>query len=234
MRKSSYWDYHIRQYETPYRSTVSAINFLKKHLSSNEAITVLDIGCGGGANLYWMRQEMPKWQFTGIDIDQESLDIAKEKNPSLQFICADILANPSIIPDNSFDYAFAIQVVSFIPSDVTVFLRQALRVAKKGVFLTSLFVEDSIEQYTKAIDLKENVELIYKIYSLERLRSFINEYGQYDLDYEPFNIDIDLQKPQPFKFGTYTIKTEKGDRIQLSGCMLMPWYNVIIKKHSAE
>jgi hypothetical protein len=30
-------------------------------------------------------------------------------------------------------------------------------------------------------------------------------------------------------FGTVTIKTEEGERLQISGFIVMPWYNVLIK-----
>jgi len=49
------------------------------------------------------------------------------------------------------------------------------------------------------------------------------------LEYEKFNIAIDLAKPAKPKFGTYTEKTEKEERLQISGYMLMLWYNILIK-----
>ena len=49
------------------------------------------------------------------------------------------------------------------------------------------------------------------------------------IEMDKFEIDIDLPKPKKPKFGTYTIRTENGKRIQVSGYILMPWYNILIK-----
>jgi len=52
MTKSLYWDnYHRRQYKEIYRSTLSIINFLKTKILQGD-YSVLDVGCGGGANIY--------------------------------------------------------------------------------------------------------------------------------------------------------------------------------------
>ena len=57
---------------------------LKKHNSKN----VLEIGCGSG-NLasYFLKN---KYNYTGLDLSQEMLDIAKEVEPKARFIQADM------------------------------------------------------------------------------------------------------------------------------------------------
>ena len=45
-------DYHLRQYEVPYRSTVMFHNFLRERVALDEQ-RILDMGCGAGANLHY-------------------------------------------------------------------------------------------------------------------------------------------------------------------------------------
>jgi len=217
--KTSYFEYHLRQYQEPYRSTVALINFLKKRIP-NQSFYILDVGCGGGANIHWLKKYFPKWRFLGIDTDREVLKIAKKMQKGkegVEFREINFLESEDYFPKKSFDYINAIQFISFIDVDFSIFLEKALTLARKGIFLTSLFSEGWIEQYTTALDLKENWKGIYKIYSLERFRETLRKIGgnKLSLEYEKFDIDIDLPKPIKPKFGTYTEKTEKGKRLQI-------------------
>lgn len=47
---------------------------------------------------------------------------------------------------------------------------------------------------------------------------------------EPFNIDLELQKPEFPRFGTYTEITKDCRFLQISGYMLVPWYNILLRK----
>ena len=70
----------------------------------------------------------------------------------------------------------------------------------------------------------------YNIYSIPMIKEYLQEWGYTDFKYEPFDIDIDLEKPDHMDAQTYTIKTEDGRRIQISGAMLMPWYFIYASK----
>jgi ubiquinone/menaquinone biosynthesis C-methylase UbiE len=65
---SVYDQYHKRQYEQPYRSTVSLINFIMKHITSNKIYRCLDVGCGAGANIFHISKKIPFFRFEGLDI----------------------------------------------------------------------------------------------------------------------------------------------------------------------
>lgn len=77
-------DYHLRQYDEMYRSTASLIELVHSHSSVDHA-TVLDVGCGAGANVHWFDEASSGWEFSGIDIDQDLIDIARERNPDSTF-----------------------------------------------------------------------------------------------------------------------------------------------------
>ena len=62
------------------------------------------------------------------------------------------------------------------------------------------------------------------------LKDFLAERGYTVFRAEPFEIDIDIPKPEHLDMGTYTVKTEDGKRLQISGALLMPWYSVYAAK----
>ena len=43
-------------------------------------------------------------------------------------------------------------------------------------------------------------------------------------------MDIDLPKPDSPRMGTYTVKSESGERLQFSGALFMSWYFVLAEK----
>jgi len=68
---------------------------LKKIIGKQKEITVCEIGCGGGDNLfaiykYCLKKKM-SIKFIGIDISKECIDFAKERYPQLscEWICSD-------------------------------------------------------------------------------------------------------------------------------------------------
>ncbi len=226
---TSNFDYHLRQYKTPYRSTVSLIEYLKNNIDTNDVKRVLDLGCGGGANIHWLKEAFPNWKFVGVDFDPKAVEVAQEQNPTETFFCEDILNLKDALESGPFDLVLSIQVVVTAPFSLYDFLDAALPLAGQHLVLTSLFSEEYFEQDTIRRDLKNNKTFIYKIDSLKRLEDFIED-KNVTLSSEATEIDVDLPKPDPLTLSTYTVKTEDGKRMQISPYMLMPWYTVKLSK----
>lgn len=228
-KKNEYFNYHLKQYEVPYRSTVSFIDFIRKSINTEEASSVIDVGCGGGANVFWMTEQLPEFQFTGVDIDEQAIELASDKNPKHQFQVSDFTKVTEEFEPESYDYVFASQFIITTDFDLYFFLEKAKHLGKKGIFLTGLFSEGYIEQFNKCFDSEANWEFEYKIYSLPKMADWLKEKYNAEVTFEPFEIDMDIPKPKDIRFGTYTEKLESGKRLQISGYMVMPWYNVFIK-----
>lgn len=216
-------DYHLRQYKAPYRSTVSLIDFLKRNVDVKKIKRVLDMGCGGGANIHWLKQSFPEWEFTGIDFDPQAIDVAKKQNSHSTFFCEDILNLKHISASEPFDLVLSIQVILTAPFSLYEFLEIAAPLAQKNIIITSLFSNEYFEQDTIRRDLKKQTSYIYKIDSLKRLEDYLKD-KSFDLNAEEIKIDQDLPKPEPLTLSTYTVRLENGDRMQISPYMLMPWY----------
>jgi hypothetical protein len=73
-------DYHIRQFETPYQSTIKFCNFLEKNgklggRKSSELI--LDAGSGSGGNIKYMGEQFAN-QYIGVDLNNELVELGND------------------------------------------------------------------------------------------------------------------------------------------------------------
>lgn len=96
--------------------------------------TVLDIGCGGGANLKRILKLCPKGKIYGIDLSEESVAFAKKYNAKhLDKRCFIRQGNVCSLPyeDDFFDVVTAFETVYFW-SPITMALDEVIRVLRKG------------------------------------------------------------------------------------------------------
>jgi SAM-dependent methyltransferase len=95
-------------------------------------VRILDNGCGVGMTDFYLRESFPR--ITGCDMSVESLEIARRRNPGLEYV---VYAGDCLpFDDCSFDVAFAICVVHHVvPGQWTAFFREMLRVLVPGGLL---------------------------------------------------------------------------------------------------
>lgn len=107
------------------------------HLSLRNHAHILDVGCGGGANIARMLKEVPGSVVDGLDYSEESVAFSRKINAAyLEKRCTirqgDVASLP--YPDNSLDYVTAFETIYFWPDLDTAF-REIKRVLKSdGVF----------------------------------------------------------------------------------------------------
>jgi ubiquinone/menaquinone biosynthesis C-methylase UbiE len=221
-------DYHRRQYDRMYRSTAFAIKFLKEKAGFNEdtSDTVIDLGGGAGANVYWLSKEFPNMNFTVCDINRDLIELGKKRHhgdPMVSLVDCDFFKLDDLYEPGSFDYAVSFQTLLIV--DYGKLIKSLAYIARKGVFLLSLFCNGPLEFHNKIIDRDQGKEITYSVYSLEKFAADIETASGRPCEcvYEPFEIDIDLPKPEKARLQTYTILTADNKRLQFSGSMLMPW-----------
>lgn len=118
--------------------------------------TVLDIGCGGGANLKHLLKLCPQGRIYGMDLSEESVAFAKKYNAGyLDRRCFIRQGDVCFLPygDGLFDAVTAFETVYFW-SPVKTALAEVARVLRKGgCFLISLETSDpkTSEMWTKRI-----------------------------------------------------------------------------------
>lgn len=224
--------YHRRQYREPYRSTVAFIDFLKRAagLDGEAARTILDVGTGAGANVFWMAKAFPKCAFTGIDLSPELVGIADELNrgdENRRFLAMDYHDIPSL---PKFDHVLSFQFLSWIDmAEADRCLALQFRQAERGVGATSLFCDHGLDYEIKVHDRFCDRLVHYNIYSIDRLRELADGHGFSLKRCERFDIDIDLPATEK-GLGSYTLPLADGKRLQCSGSMNMPWHFLYFEK----
>lgn len=130
-------------------------NWGLSHVSFNEGMTMLDIGCGGGATLQRLLKRSSNAKAYGIDISEESVAKAKEVNKELLdeqvFICQGT-ASQLPFEDATFDLVTAVETVYFWP-DLSKCLKEVRRVLKHdGQFAIMVEVPDPDSMWTKVVE----------------------------------------------------------------------------------
>lgn len=95
--------------------------------------TILDAGCGEGINLLTL-SGIGDWTLTGIDLDADSLQIAREALPqSVALDRGNLQALP--YPDRSFDLVIGTEVLEHVDNPSTA-LQEMVRVSRHSLVLS--------------------------------------------------------------------------------------------------
>lgn len=104
---------------------------MDKFNESTKALNILDLGCGRGFLLEWLKKNrfIDKCNYTGIDIDNIAIDKCKKKfQKNNVTFCT---ANVNEIQPSSYDIIFAINVLPYIESAETFFKMCQLGLSSK-------------------------------------------------------------------------------------------------------
>lgn len=101
---------------------------IDKVISFVEVKTILDVGCGQGWHLKHLREEHADIDFSGVDIRQDAIEIARQVNPGLQIKFGDIHELP--FKDNHFDMLTVVEVLEHL-TDPDQAIKEVARVSNK-------------------------------------------------------------------------------------------------------
>ena len=141
-------------------------------------MTMLDIGCGGGATLKRLLKRSPGGKVYGIDISDES--VAKAKRVNKQHFGSQVFVEQgsahSLPWDNrSFDVVTAVETVYFWP-DLPRCFQEVKRVLKPGgQFAIMLEVIDTDSSWTNVVEGMT-------VYSPEQLKEMLQQAGFSDVE----------------------------------------------------
>jgi len=121
---------------------------LLRPYESNSNLQILDVGCGDGTTEYFMHQYFPKWLLKGIDVSEESIKEAHQKNiDSAVFKVYDGTHIPA--RDNSIDVVFIAGVLHHVAYELHLkMMEEVHRVLKPGGRLY-LFEHNPLNPLTK-------------------------------------------------------------------------------------
>ena len=224
-------EYYRKQFLEPKRSTLHFASFLESKVKMNGRI--LDLACGAGANDIYFKNRWPNINIVGIDINPELFKMADDVSSMMVRGGVTLTAGDWYNLDRElagkFDGVISLQSLSWM-EDWRKALKAVCDLNPRWMAVSSLFYEGEIE-YTIKLEnhYRQDVngnpsEVNYNILSLPIVKDFLTNLGYKRFEYAPFDIDIDIPKPDSYDIGTYTLKTEDGRRLQISAALMMPWY----------
>jgi SAM-dependent methyltransferase len=229
-------DYHRRQFDVPYRSTLALADFARRHLASLEPRTALDVACGAGANIYHLSRRFQKVRWTGLDYAERYLELGRSliasaplPHPVVELVTGDLYRLADTLSPASFDVVFSVQTLSWLPRYEEA-LEQMIAMARPGgwVFVSSLFTDTRVDADI-VVRPEGRAPVNYNVYSTSRFERECARHNARLVTAEDFQIDIDLEAPKDGSMGTYTRRLADGTRLQLSGPIWMPWKFLAIK-----
>lgn len=227
----SYWvedknlEWYKRQFKNPYRITVAFEKFLSENVSINSE-KILDVGCGAGSALVYIADKYKNAQFTGIDVNTDLFQLFEGETNNIHFEAADCF-HMSDQYRNQFDGVISLQTLSWLPEYQRP-LEQICKINPKWIAISSLFYNGkinytiSIENYERPAGGADFSQVNYNIYSVPIIREMLQKYGYMNFHYSPFEIDIDIAKPEHSDLGYYTVTTQDNRRLAFNTCLFQP------------
>jgi len=192
-----------------------------------------DVCCGLGQISYHLKDFMGRSRFTGIDISPEQIEEACRifdgfgLSDRFEFRVGDIYDLEEF--RDAFDVTLCWQTL-FVLDGYEKPVKELIKATRSGghIYIISLFNEHDVDIHADIIDYtrpsgRSGLAVKYSTYSVRRFEDFCRSAGIKSFDAHDFIIGIDLPMPSHGGIGTYTLKLDNGNRIQVSGGHLMNW-----------
>lgn len=232
-------DYHTRQFDREYRSTVHLARFIRS-LPGLQVGDALDVACGAGANIYHLSRGLPGYRWTGLDISGSVVfplgrPTLAAAGLDVTLVEGDFFRLDEIFAGRRFDLVLSLQTLLVIPRYEEA-LEQLLAVSNGWLVISSLFTDFQIDVRVEAYDYTWPADcqgpFYYSVYSLTRFRGFCESHGCREFVSQDFEIDIDLPRPASGGLRTYTERLADGRRLQFTGPIHNPWKFVAVRTGS--
>ena len=128
----------LEEYEQEAEKLAQAI----RQTSHRPVHTLLNLGCGGGHNDYWLKRQ---FDLTGIDLNEPMLELARELNPEVIYLTGDLR---TIRLDKTFDAVVAADSLAYMLTGADLcatFTTAFVHLKPGGVFCT--YVETTPERF---------------------------------------------------------------------------------------
>ena len=146
-------------------------------LVTNSNANILDIGCGGGANVARMLSKFPDAKVTGMDLSKLALEVTSDTNYKeiVDGRCYTVGGNITKIPlaREIFDLATAFETIYYWPS-FDACLVEILRVLKPG---GTLVIGNEMNGESDSDREMEHAVGAMRIYTGDELRLFLKDAG---------------------------------------------------------
>lgn len=170
---SSYWfnrkidwnESYLKTWDHPHRFLISSI------LKGLNFLSLIEIGCGAGANLKNILQTIPGKQVGGIDINPDAIDLCNKTFKGAMFKVGS--ADDIMMSDDSTDVVLSDMCLIYVsPKDIGKYLKEIKRITRKYIVLC----EFHSNSWWNRLALKINSG--YNAYNWQKL---LPKYGFYDI-----------------------------------------------------
>ncbi len=152
-----------------------------EELQDEQFDKILDIGCGGGANMKRMLNMFPGCRVTGLDISNYALNVARDLNfddiDQGRCFLSGGSANQMPLPKETFDLATAFETVYYW-SGITACFTEVKRVLKPGgIFM----IGNELDGMASSDHRMELAVGLLHVYTIEELESVLTAAGFVDI-----------------------------------------------------
>lgn len=164
---STFWSDDVQSSEILYFSRVARFNESNKSkwfdiLQVKDNLNILELGCGPGHFCNMIKANFPNCNVTGIDLDQNHIDFAKNMaknlNLGVNYSVADVCNLP--FEDNQFDLVFSHTLVEHLPFDK--FISEQKRILKENGTLIFIHVDSKRKHINQFDYLTKEIDEIYE------------------------------------------------------------------------
>jgi SAM-dependent methyltransferase len=231
----AYFDYQKRYAATMRESDKALLTLMKDALgkAGERGGRLLDIGCSSGNLLRHLRKAAAGLEYWGGDIQPDVIERCRAE-PDLKDIRFEIMNVRELAMWPRFDIITANAVLFRFPEAdfAAICSSLAAALAPGG----QLFTFDFYHPFHQDLGVVEISAwhpdgLTLYLRSFRTARRVLSAQGFSDIQFYPFEIPINLPKPDdPSDITTYTRRDESGNRLQFRGCLFQPWCHMIAHK----
>uniref|UniRef100_A0A7C3W8V3 Class I SAM-dependent methyltransferase n=1 Tax=Fundidesulfovibrio putealis TaxID=270496 RepID=A0A7C3W8V3_9BACT len=225
-----YWKKYA---DNPRESDKVLLELVAAALPRDGAASLADVGCFSGNLLYLLKKRLPGLELTGYDL-VERVIAANRANPELagiDFQAADIF---QLDPGKRFDVVVTNAVVGTF-AELEPALRRIAAMLKPGGTYVCF---DWFHPFPHELEMRETSPVFphgvfFHFRSYAAVAALLERCGFTDVDFRPFDIPIDLPRPDPQgpdALVSYTVRGEDGRRISFKGAIHQPWCHMTAKK----
>ena len=221
--------YHKNQHKQIYNSTIEFIDFIKKNVSLKNK-TILDIGCGAGANTIYLAKKYPSSNIIGVDYNKSlikyaSSQLKKKKIGNCKFFSSSIESlSLKIINEKKIDIVLSFHFLSFTDEWITENLKKIISLKPKYLAHSSLFYDGEVDAKILIDDFSKSEfkGSYYNIFSIPKIKNFLKKKNFKKFKFEPMKVTKFLKKPIHTGMNSYTIDLKNKKRLLFSGPLFLP------------
>jgi len=229
----------IRQINNPYMSTIELKKIIEEQISRINVDTIIDLGCGIGAQSIYFAREFPDVQFCGLDYNankiQKANQLASISNlTNITFKTHDVF-DPNVSGVEIEDAAAVVSIHTLCClTEFEAFFNKIHLFSPEWLVVNSLFWKGNLDVSIHIRDWDNletdlNPDSDFNIFSKTRISNYLRNLN-YNVQFRDFFPDSPIAEPADNKRGTYTINTDLNKNTQFSGPVHLPWSFLIASK----